>query len=478
MSTATTEVESKAAAKVREVAGATKARIAEEDAKSARRLRERQAKIELNRQETELKREQTAAKAAAKDTRKAAASQRRRTRRQARIQRFSAAVNRVHLFVAGNMPAVYSSCIYAMSLYVAVSGQISMAIDRGWPLVVGIGMAVFLEGLALSMALTAHQLRLRNERAFVPAAMTWVAAGFASAINVVAHRDDPVMAAVLGASSLAAIMVWEVRSGAKHRKVLRDKGWLPEPPERFGVRRWLRYPLETWAAWSLDVKQRVSAGAAVLIAQVQENRDTVTAAAAAEAALDSECAAETARLAAAESAQAAAQQAVEARAAAREAVQAVQRAARPARRLRLPRFRKNTAETPAPVPAAIETASRPDVAVSERPGTPAPARPSAAPAERPKTSARAETPPAGGSGMGAQDGTGRRTGSAKAEEDAELLERLKTKVPREPDGHVPVRRAMRELGSIGSGRATRLLKQAKLHKPARADELVSTTSGG
>jgi hypothetical protein len=285
------DVESKAAAKVHKVAGTTEARIAEDDAKSARRLRERQSKVELKRQEAELKREQTEAKATAKHARKNAAAERRQARRRARAARFAKAVTRVQVFIAGNAPAVYSSCIYAMSLYVAISGQISMALDRGWPLVVGIGMAVFLEGLALSMALTAHQLRLRNERALVPAALTWVAAGFASGINVFAHREDPVMAAVLGASSLAAIIVWEVRSGAKHRAVLRAKGWLPDPPERFGLRRWVRFPRSTWHAWSLDVRDRVSVGAAALLARVETAAQDTAAASSAELAFVAKAAA-------------------------------------------------------------------------------------------------------------------------------------------------------------------------------------------
>jgi hypothetical protein len=204
---------------------------------------------------------------------------------------------------------------------VAISGQISMALDRGWPLVVGIGMAVFLEGLALSMALTAHQLRLKGERALIPAAMTWVAAGFASAINVFAHRDDPVMAAVLGASSLAAIIVWEVRSGAKHRAALRAMGLIPEPPERFGWRRWLRYPRSTWRAWSLDVKHRVGTGAAAILARVEADADAVSAATSAGAA-------QVAQLGATLAFGAAAREAAQASAAAAEAVKAARSAAR------------------------------------------------------------------------------------------------------------------------------------------------------
>jgi len=372
--TAPSETAVKAAAKVTRVTGTTEARIAEEDAKSARRLRERHAEVELKRQEAELKREQRAAKAAAKNTRKAEAAERRQARRRARTERFTKAVTRVHLFIAGNTPAVYSSCIYAMSLYVAISGQISMALDRGWPLVVGVGMAVFLEGLALSMALTAHQLRLRNERAFVPAAMTWIAAGFASAIKVFAHREDPVMAAVLGASSLAAIIVWEVRSGAKHRAVLRDKGWLPDPPERFGLRRWIRFPRSTWRAWSLDVRDRVSVGAAVLLARVETATQETAAAASATLAA-------AAKTTAVEASERAARESERARAAAVEAHRAVGRAAAPPR-LRFRFFKRAakpeepaTAETALAKPATTKpprTVKKPAAIEQPKPTTPAP----------------------------------------------------------------------------------------------------------
>lgn len=378
----THEAESKAAAKVARVAGTTEARIAEEDAKSARRLRERQAAVELRLQEVEVRRAEREAKTAAKDARRTARIQRRAERRQARLARARAAVRRVYLFVAGNMPGVYSACIYAMALYVAVAGQISMATERGWPLVVGVGMAVFLEGLALSMALTAHQLRLKGERALVPAAMTWVAAGFASAINVVAHREDPVMAAVLGASSLAAIIVWEVRSGAKHRQALRDMGFLPDPPERFGLRRWVRYPRSTFRAWSLDVRDRVGDGAAVLLARVE------TAVQDAAAAVSAEDAA-AAQAAAVEAAEAAARESARARAAAAEAHRAARQADTP-KRARWSLFKRAAA-----APAKPEAPAAPPAPAPKPPARPtAPARPApaAAPAEKAKSD-KAPVPP-------------------------------------------------------------------------------------
>jgi hypothetical protein len=372
------EVESKAAAKVLAVAGTTEARIAEDDAKSARKLRERTAKVELRLKEIEVKRAEREAKAEAKEARRGARARRRTERRQARIARVNTAAQRVYLFIAGNMPSVYSSLIYGMSLSVAIYGQINMATDRGWPIMFGAGMAVFLEGLALSMALTAHQLRLRNERALIPAAMTWIAAGFASAINVLAHRDDPILAAVLGASSLAAIIVWEVRSGAKHRAVLRDKGWIPEPPERFGLRRWIRYPRSTFRAWSLDVKDRVGDGAAMLLARVETVVQDTAAAGSAEAAA-------AAQAAAIEAAEAAARESARARAAAAEAHRAARRAPAPRRTLRSLFSRTAKEVVSEPTPAAAPKAA-PAPVKTPRPAKPAvlPASP-AVPKESPST---------------------------------------------------------------------------------------------
>lgn len=269
---AITYVEAEAEAKARTLAANADAKIAVRDAETDRKIRAAAAEADLEAKRIANRTAEREAKSAAKATEAARRTEARRTRRAARTARRTAAVARVTGYVAGNMPGVYSAGIYAMALYVAVSGQIGVATDRGWPVAIGVGMAAFLEGTALAMALTAHQQRLKGERALTPRIMTWVAAGFAAAINFGAHTDDLVMAAVLGASSLAAIVVWEVRSGAKHRDALRKLGLIPEPGVRFGVRRWLRYFPSTFAAWSLDVKSRVGADAAALLATVEADR--------------------------------------------------------------------------------------------------------------------------------------------------------------------------------------------------------------
>lgn len=381
--TVPSEVAAKAAAKVATVSGTTDARIAEQDAKSARKLREREAEVELKRQEAELKRTEAEAKAKAKEAKRTRSAERRAARRKASTARLAAAYTAVCVYIAGNAPSVYSTGIYAMALYVAVSGQLNMAEARGWSMIFGIGMAAFLEGTALAMALTAHQLRLKGERAIIPTVATWTAAGFAAAINFVSHRDDPILAVVLGASSLAAIIVWEVRSGAKHRQALRDMGLIPEPPERFGWRRWLRYPRSTWRAWSLDVKDRVGTGAAALLARVETEAEAAAAA-------TSAAAAQVAQIGATLAFGAAAREAAQAHSAAADAVRAARSAARtvkPRRSLRS-LFKRTAKATetdaiteaapakpaaPEPAPAVPEVASKSIAAIPravEAPATP------------------------------------------------------------------------------------------------------------
>ena len=410
----TTFVQARAEARAREVAAEADAKISAGNARAERRIRAKEAEVELARKRTEAALAERQAKAAARDAEAARKSQRRAERRAARAARRGEAVARVAGYVRGNAPAVYSAGIYGMALYVAVSGQISVATSRGWPLVIGIGMAAFLEGTALSMALTAHQQRLKGERAVMPRVMTWVAAGFAAAINFGAHADDLVMAAVLGASSLAAIVVWEVRSGAKHRDALRRLGLIPDPPERFGWRRWVRFPRSTFAAWSLDVKSRVGAGAAGLLATVEADR-----------------------AARADAKSTARREAKTARRVSREAKAAARVADRAARRDK----------------AKLDRSER----KAAKPAKPA----EAAPAAKPRRASRIGT---GKARTGT--GRGRRTGTARIATDAELIERL-AEVNRDADGTVPIRRAARELGT-GPTRAKRLLEAAGLLATAPA----------
>ncbi|MCM3884156.1 DUF2637 domain-containing protein [Frankia sp. R82] len=148
----------------------------------------------------------------------------------------------------------WSSIVYALAVGTAVYGQITIAVDLlHWPTPAGVAVAGFVEGLALSMALTAHELRMRGERALAPRVLTWVAAGFAAAVNGYAHRDDAVAAVLLAAASLAGITVWEIRTGARNRGELRALGIIAVPRPRLGLAYCVRFPVRAFWAWTATI---------------------------------------------------------------------------------------------------------------------------------------------------------------------------------------------------------------------------------
>lgn len=243
--------------------------IAAADAAAERELRAAERRQTLDAQRRAMTRTERGENTAQRRTERAARRTERRARAVARRAWVAARVD----YVRHNAPAVYSTGIYLMAVGGAVYGQVTAATGRGWPLIVGVAIASAIEGLALSMALTAHQLRLAGERALAPRALTWVCAGAAGGINYVGHRGtDQAGAVLLAALSVAGITVWEIRSSAKHRAALRALGLLPDPPARFGWRRWLRFPLATFGAWSRDVRERVGDQAAALFAAALADR--------------------------------------------------------------------------------------------------------------------------------------------------------------------------------------------------------------
>jgi len=183
---------------------------------------------------------------------------RRRARRAALARRVGSVLAGAHRQEA----AVYSLLVYAVVVYVAATSQMQWFHQQlGWSWSRALGAAVFLEGLGLAFALTAHGLRLVGERARVSRTFTWVAALFAAGMNYSAHVVDPALspwmaqlqAIALGASSLAAIVLWEVRSGARARSVLRRDGRLPLPKPALGWDFFLRFPVQAFWAWSAMV---------------------------------------------------------------------------------------------------------------------------------------------------------------------------------------------------------------------------------
>ncbi|MEV3937308.1 DUF2637 domain-containing protein [Glycomyces sp. NPDC049804] len=240
--------------KVKASRAAASSKIAVADAALERKLRREGAE-----EERRLRRE------ALEDERKA---RRRVERKQSRLERKERRrASRAVLVerVRENAVGVYAMTVYATAATVAVGGQISVAAARDWPLMFGIGMAVFIEGTALAMALTAMKQRLKGEKAFLPRALTWLFALFAAGINYYTHAEDQILAVILGASSLTAITVYEIRSAAKHRDALREQEMIAEPATQFGWRIWLVHPRLTFAAWKQDVSARLAGEAANLM---------------------------------------------------------------------------------------------------------------------------------------------------------------------------------------------------------------------
>ncbi|MFI7025121.1 DUF2637 domain-containing protein [Micromonospora sp. NPDC049900] len=243
-------------------------RIADEDAAVQRRLREQEGRLRLDDQRDRQKADRAERRRKEREDKREA----RRKRRQARRQDAAAWYARRVEYVRANAAAVYSGVIYGLAVAGAVYGQVDAARINGLPTPIGVVAAVAIEGTGLAMALTAQQQRLAGERALAARALIWICTAAAVAINAIGHHADPVKAVGLSFLSALGIIVYEVRSGAKHRPTLRDRGMLPPPPERFGWRRWLVAPRSTFTAWRLDVLDRLSPGASALVARADAAR--------------------------------------------------------------------------------------------------------------------------------------------------------------------------------------------------------------
>ncbi len=240
------------------------------DAESERRLRERAERARLAREQRAAKLDQAARVRQERDTRREQAREAKQARQARRWAAFTGWLSRCVEHVRNDSVRAYCGVVYAMAVGGAVYGQLTN--DDLGPTPVRVVIAVALEGLALAMALTALQQRLVGERALAARALTWVGALVAAGINLAGHWDNQVKATVLATLSLVGIVVWEIRSGAKHRAALRALGMIPPPPTQFGWRRWLRYPYVTWRAWSLDIRDRVTGPGAALLARVELER--------------------------------------------------------------------------------------------------------------------------------------------------------------------------------------------------------------
>ncbi|WP_250000266.1 DUF2637 domain-containing protein [Actinoplanes sp. M2I2] len=240
-------------------------RRADRDAAAERRLREAEGRIRLTAERDRLK----AGRAELRAEQREAERARKRERRLATHAQYAARWASATGYVRSNAAGVYSAAIYGLAVAGAVYGQIDAARLHDVWMPAAVVASIAIEGTGLAMALTAQQQRLAGERALAARMLVAVMTAAAVTINYVGHQPDMVKALGLSALSAIGIIVFEIRSGAKHRKALRAAGMIAEPGEQFGLRRWLAFPGETFAAWKLDVRGRLSPGAAALITRVE-----------------------------------------------------------------------------------------------------------------------------------------------------------------------------------------------------------------
>lgn len=161
----------------------------------------------------------------------------------------------------------------AFPMAVAWVGQIHFAEDvLGWPTP---GAVLFAAALELSTAYVARldwMSRQDGDSALIFRAATWAFAIAAAGMNY-GHFADPDFepnqtAVTYGLMSLSGIVLWELYSIFKHRKHERDNGRRPQTLPRFGMARWVNFPLTTWVARREAIRSGHTSAAAAWSAAV------------------------------------------------------------------------------------------------------------------------------------------------------------------------------------------------------------------
>ncbi len=215
-------------------------------------LASRRAELEFRRQERARRREER--------NKRRADRQRGRAARLRRLRVVAPQVARTALVV---VPIV-------APMSVAWVGQISFACHTlRWPLVAGIAFAAAWELTVAFCAWMHHQARTAGDGGTLFRVATVVFAVAAATMNYWHAAPSLVpnpIAVSYGAMSLVGIAVWELYALLTHRRAARARGALPPARPRFGVVRWVRYPRETWEAWSLAIAHEYTTTGAALIA--------------------------------------------------------------------------------------------------------------------------------------------------------------------------------------------------------------------
>ena len=178
-------------------------------------------------------------------------------------------INNAKARVRDNIAGVASAGVYIIALSAAAIGQMQTAAALGLPWITGAVFVAFLEGGAISAALTAHKARLDGERSLLAQAIMIGLTAAAVAIQTLGHTNR-LEGAIMATATVTAVVVFEMRMSIAVTAAERARGI--KPPARFGLRRWIVAPVSTVRAWRHDVVSTASGQAAVALSAVADAR--------------------------------------------------------------------------------------------------------------------------------------------------------------------------------------------------------------
>ncbi|MEV6421743.1 DUF2637 domain-containing protein [Streptomyces sp. NPDC051662] len=188
-------------------------------------------------------------------------AEQRRTRREQRKAGRPTVLDRVQKFFRDNARRLMVIGPISAPMAVAWSSQTSYAMDAfGWWLIAALGFAAAWELTTTFTAWMYHQSRSQGDSGLIYRVMTWVFAAGAAAMNYAHHcgpNGQPTQAAVAFATmSIVGMILWELYASLLHREHARAEGRVAKARPRIGLIRWVRYPRQSWTAWSLTINNQ------------------------------------------------------------------------------------------------------------------------------------------------------------------------------------------------------------------------------
>lgn len=270
------------------IAASTEADIRRADAAAARELEVQRAEIELARERAKAMRAERLARnedRQAERARKHSERQERKAERRARAEQRRALRAAWSARVTGWLADRVIVVPIVLAMVGAWWGQFQLfSLRLGWPAPLAAAAATGIECIGFVCGRLAHVARQavsvttadgrqveRDDSAWVERLVMWLVVGYAAGSNW-AHSGDP----TVGVLSIVGVAVWETRERRAHRQALAAAGRLPMRRPRFGLVRWLRYPMWTWRAWSVTLRHGLTDAAealAVADREAAEHRD-------------------------------------------------------------------------------------------------------------------------------------------------------------------------------------------------------------